>query len=479
MRLDNGPESILRTKEILTVETNLLRVATEAALLGEIDVARKLTDLYFHETQNLTRHYEDSGLKYAWKTSGAWPEHIPANEKSDASLVSVREAFDSRWEQIPEKDRTNDAKGVTILLRAVGEVETLGTYGHLEKRVRYGYLAKALDIAMTLDPPPGTNESLGPLTVDQLPAGCASLVRRISQSWCDDVVDMLSEAEHLWPYYIRGLIADAMGISQETVTKKAEAALHAFVDRLTNGPTTSELKGKSMRDLLQAASDMTLDGAGAKYWEEEDGVTKPDNMFRNAATEDGISKLEEKLGIALPEDYKSFLRITDGFGSEETESGIYNGYFTDPPLKSVEDVEWSSEEYFIYPIEPLEISREVEELAPLDPESESWRTWGSRLPSLSRVLLIGTCDTDNVALIEPREFDRARKVYKDMYADAKTTKHKRQLDRAVAEFCGNWENFEKIDWACAEWNDSELSIFQSFRAYLEDSIESGSVEKED
>ncbi|KAK8111976.1 uncharacterized protein PG998_008433 [Apiospora kogelbergensis] len=226
-----------------------------------------------------------------------------------------------------------------------------------------------------------------------------------------------------------------------------------------------------MRELLEIGENNTLRGAGVEHWEET-GDDVPETYFSQPATEEQISALETRLKIDLPQDYKEFLRITNGFGSGNgLDDGIYNGLFPDPELYTVEKVAWLSEEWIGLPCEFFEIPRELED--PYKNEKGERITWSTALPLFDRVIRVGERDIDDLWLVPPKLVHEAKGTYLKMLENGDEMQ-KKILKNAIRDFAGSVEEFEKLEWCFVKntvGSGPEMNVYSSFRAYLESLID--------
>ncbi|CAE6427374.1 unnamed protein product [Rhizoctonia solani] len=128
-----------------------------------------------------------------------------------------------------------------------------------------------------------------------------------------------------------------------------------------------------------------IESLESMMWDEEQEVDLP--FFRPPASSEHISRVEQELGVTLPQDYKEFLAISNGLGS-------YNRFET-APLLSVEDLYWNTG--------PDGLKVEYRQF-----ESSSTV---ARLPYLDRVLQINDVDYDEDVhwwLIEPALIQKAK-----------------------------------------------------------------------
>jgi hypothetical protein len=242
-----------------------------------------------------------------------------------------------------------------------------------------------------------------------------------------------------------------------------------------------ELQSKSLRDLLQIASDNTISGTGTEYWEAA-GEAPPKTLFQKPATAEDIAKLEERLGIALPEEYKEFLGISNGFGAGAgNEDGIYNGYYLDPALYSTGDVNWNDEPYFQLPVDLLDLPYSINDLAgrKTKKNSDGSLEIDTALPLFDRVLEIGTRDIDNIWLVHPELVKQARAAYVEMYEKA-DDQQKKIIEKAIEGFVGSWEAFQEIEWCCIKWAAGGAAMMQGyagFRRYSEHLVKDSAEKK--
>lgn len=312
--------------------------------------------------------------------------------------------------------------------------------------------------------PKTTSDLGGRLRVSDLDATSMELVKMVAAGWGRKMVDALVVAQQLWPYYTRGLLAEAVGISAEELKAKGENLARAFSARLTRGYMENGLETKTLKELLEIGEKNTLTGPGVRHWEEMGGGI-PKTMFKQPATHEQILELESRLGINLPQDYKTFLSITNGFGSgDTTQDGVFNGYFPDPELFATEDVAWLSEDWIALPFEMLRIPREIE-----DPYRKPSEAWDTAMPLLNRVVHVGNRDIDDLWLVHPELTQKAKLAYLEMLENGEEIQ-KKILHRAMKDFAGSMEQFMKLEWCCVKNSSggaATAAVFSSFRSYLE------------
>ena len=489
MVLDNTPESVLQNTSLSTVEYELSQCATQLALLGEIDSARELGSILLTAGPVRGRRVFNPQLDFAWKETGQWPEGIPENEKTEQALSELGNVYEGNWGVGVQDEslRTFDEKGLKACLQEDDQYADASTgWSAMAKSQR---LVKALDISLRLHPIDGkqnsddvvhptdktkgsdgkgteAGEEIDRLKVSSLDKQSADILNRIVARWgANQQITYLAEAHPLWPLFLRGLVADAMDISQDELKAKGGKLVEAFSERLKNPPGSSPLSSMTTKGLLELADNNTVKGAGTAHYSEM-GDEPPETLLRDPASKEDISDLEQRLDITLPQDYKAFLSISNGLGCND--DGIYNGYFPDPSLHAASDVHWVEDDYIELPVELLEIPREIEALIPAE-KHKSRLQWDTPLPLFDLVLELGTADIDSIWLVHPRLVAQARGAYMKMHEVANGEQRK-VLERAIQAFAGSMDAFEKLEWCCVKSSSGGAATmiwYSGFRKYLE------------
>lgn len=99
---------------------------------------------------------------------------------------------------------------------------------------------------------------------------------------------------------------------------------------------------------------------------------------------------------------------------------------------------------------------------------------GGKLPDppiFTNVICIASEDIYDVWLIPPQMMQQMRDYYKGIYATVNDD-GKRIIERAIDDFAGSWDEWNKLDWGCVSWatgGSAHLECFSSFKAWLENS----------
>ncbi|KAL9079842.1 MAG: hypothetical protein Q9157_001298 [Trypethelium eluteriae] len=501
--LDVKPESILRNPDEDLVDLQIARCALQIALLGETDVAREL-DSIFWMSALVNPTIRNLNLKFAWVETGKWPEGIPDDKILETSLAELDKTDGFLWQhnadpqhRMPAFDEESMRKLLTRDDMSFGLFQTGGFMDNLEKLVR------ALVISQSLHPTSGVrNPERHPeqaIEHEKWPSGetkdklrdrirlsdlheqSASIVRNLVAHWNHRdhrLMDYFAHAGMLWPLYVRGLLADALNIDQTELKAKGEILIRVFKERMRHPGGTSSLSSLSIRELVELADKNTLHGAGKEDWMEVhfDDDAPPETLMRGPASQEDISKLEARLNATLPDDLKEFLLITNGYGQYISEVvgwekshdmfGFFNGYYNDPGLYRIDDIQWEEDEVFQKPLEMLELPMKFGEgLVPKRMHPGPY-AWDSPFPLCKRRLKLGSWDVDYLFLVEPSVVKEAQEVYLRMY-EAASSEQRRVLDRAIVAFAGSMEDFMKVDWLLLRWRKGFDDSHSGVKKYIE------------
>lgn len=498
-------DEILHRCSPAAVQSSLQKHALELAILGSVDQARTLIEILYQS--NWTTDVSTSmmhGLCYAWDLTGQCPGGIvkdPEEEgKDDVSAHSVmREYIEDNndlyerlgWDDIERESRTFDERGLKACMKII-ELYSKGAEAASDYEVlkRSQMLVKALDISLRVLPPwiridQAEDATTGAQiqTIEELDPRSHDLLIQIIDRW--EVRRQMSElgiAEKIWPLCISGVVRDAVGMSQEQVMAVGQQLIDVFSQRFKMSAFRPDLPPQAMRRVLERAELNTLCGSGNEYWLPYGVEGRPTSYFRPGASEAEIARIEKGLYTQLPNDYKEFLCLTNGFGAQEF--GIFNGYYMDPELWSVDKIQWSTEEYFQLPVDLLgELPREYYDLVtPKVSESvpHGRPCWNFKSPPIfDKVLQIGTLDISNLWLVYPALVKQVVVFYNQMYDNANSEQKKELLSR-IEKLAGSKNEFDSWSngrhWCCVMW-DGEMTAYASFRSYLDQAADESAVAK--
>ena len=471
-------KQILQEDDLVVVDQHIIDAAANLAVLGEIDTARELISLFFSETQGLSGYYpvEYSGLNYAWQLTGNWPQHMPEKQKTDGWEDTASYNYNEKWKNLPADAKELTQDGLEAFMRL--SMQEAGVKYMHERDYESAQLVYALKSSVAIDEgrAGGQSETLSDTSLGFLKRMAARLHSKKQ-------IQYLTECPRIWPYLITGALAKAEGISATDLKQEADDLLTAARQRLFEGrQPPNDLPTKSLKELLGVGEYNSIHGPG-KRERSEAGWKPPTTFFKDPATEAQIKELEARLDTTLPGDFKSFLSISNGFAADtNADHGIFNGYYHDPSLHSTDKISWIHEPWFELPVELLAVHQDIERLAwngTNKNDSAGNMTWDTPLPLFTRILDIGNADVENVWLVHPDVVKEAKEAYHAMNGKG-DERQKRLIERAMREFAGSRKEFEAVEWACVRWSAggaANLQCYPSFRAYLEDLVESGSEDR--
>lgn len=216
---------------------------------------------------------------------------------------------------------------------------------------------------------------------------------------------------HVVPFLLEGILADDLKLSERACNEFVDTAIKILDKRIADG--RSLVYGKlTWKQLIKKLSLLAL-----KYAPEDfsDDIHKSKWLGFDKATSKSIKAAEKRLGVTLPEDYKDFLKITNG---------LLAFPILNPELTPVEKID------FLKNIERPELFKLYDGFPVNDDDPESFAEY------VARAILISVYPEEQMIwLIPPKE-----------------------------EF-GNWQT-----WFFANWMPGE-SRYLSFRHFIEEKIQ--------
>ncbi|WP_133273385.1 SMI1/KNR4 family protein [Hymenobacter radiodurans] len=191
----------------------------------------------------------------------------------------------------------------------------------------------------------------------------------------------LASSRHVAPMLLRGVLTANLGLTLETCRQDVGKLIAALNRRMIQGPeplyahlTWPELLAR-LNQLALAAEPDLLD---MNQWPQ-------DWIGREPASGAEITHQEQQLGIELPADYKSFLRVSNGLAN-------FSG--TDPQLLPVTEINW-----YQHAEDP-----ELYEIAKTYFDAESDEEEATIAASVERAVLISSLDHEQLLwLIAPQQ----------------------------------------------------------------------------
>jgi hypothetical protein len=241
--------------------------------------------------------------------------------------------------------------------------------------------------------------------------------------------------------------------------KLSQTVIRAFTLRFQQGRKPHMHEGKSIKQLISIINKNTK--MNSQKLHDEAGWDMPETFYvEPPATEDEIRGLEQRLGLALPSDFKEFLRISNGFGP------TWNGILLKPKINQATEIVWSDGNDVlgcgILPIEFHDEPSGIMEMA--RSMGREWDDW----PKPERSLHLGHEDIMYIWMLPPDQTKRVVKAYNEaMNHPAVSDDKKRQTRNFITSKFGSWEAFEALEWVVVEEMTGELTVYGSFTTYLE------------
>jgi hypothetical protein len=437
--LDNS--KILSTPHLSAVEHRILGAALRFALLGRLDASRNFINLLY--SRPLTQNLEFSGLRGLvgfWQLS-SFPHALPQEFKTDAYFEHIKASFALNWPHpLADEKRTEDELGIAAALHLSQGPRPHPHYALLGRKV-------ALEIAIKL----AEEHAINPVDHAKVQEILSLIATTLPANWRDD---HLTSSPRCWNLFASGALARKFDLTDEQLDAHAAQILDTLRQRYWHGPTRAL---NSIPLLLQKCNDMTMLKSDQIYQEMDQ--EKPTTLFNNpAATTTDMTTLETRLKLSLPTDFKTFLLTTNGF------SGIWNGYFLNPPLLPSDKIDWIDVSNYDIRYDQLKLPHNISTYT--DPVTREPRDPYETLPTITRVIQLANRDVDVVWLIPPRLMQETRAHYTKMYA-AVDEQAKKVIERAIEDFAGSWGQWERLQWGVVCGDFEQFECFGGFGKWLE------------
>lgn len=238
----------------------------------------------------------------------------------------------------------------------------------------------------------------------------------------------------------------------------SQRVIGAFTLRFQQDRQPHMHEGKPIEQLLNVINKNTKTNSRKHY--DEAGWDMPESFYVNPpATEDEIGDLERRIGLALPDDFKCFLRISNGFGP------TWDGILLQPKINQAKDIGWGDDNVLGGGILPMEFHDEPSGLVDMARSmGREWDDW----PKPERSLLLGQEDVMHVWMLPPDQTKKVIEAYNEaMNHPVVSDDKKKQTHNFIASKFGSWQCFEVLDWVVVEELEGESTVYGSFTTYLE------------
>ncbi|KFA81151.1 hypothetical protein S40288_01039 [Stachybotrys chartarum IBT 40288] len=380
------------------MSSTLSQLAHEFAFLGDVKTARNLASLLLSEYATDWQQSQFRFLKLAFAAADEWPDQIALADRDEDSLNCIRPEVE------PFAGPEYEATFLLLFPRAGG-------------------LGDALSIAIDIAAEHGSSgEDLEHVENVQ------RLLSIIAENLLNSKIPTRSLVQHrnVWPILCAGALVRTLRIDATKLKHFADTVLDTFIERLKKGRRPLKTASKPIGELLSII-EQNNKTKGMTFYEECDVDIPEVFHVLPGATDTQLGDLETSLGVSLLDDYKEFLKHSNGFG--DMFNGYPDGLF---PLTRAMGRKW-----------------------------DDWRRY-------NKALLLGYKDVDDIWFLPPSE----TKSTLDAYGEAMNhpqvpTEVKAITKKLVISRYGSWEEFMKLEWVVMKIFDTERTAFGSFRGYLE------------
>lgn len=354
--------AVLCGRELPEIYKQLVLMAEEFAVMGYIRTASDLVSLLLGENPSEWQLRGIRQLAFPFAESGLWPHNVAPEWKTESGLRLIEDSFAQRrgvghWGTERDLARTKEK-----LLAIAGEGESRGAakmYKRLGVKDSTGALVMALSLAVQQLTSAG--KVLGEIEQDD---EVQEILEKIEIRMSMGVaVRPLMEHRNLWPLLMFGAMRRKIGVDENKMAMLSQEVVFAHMERFGRGRQPSILEGFSIPELVQTINDNT------QRCMQKDGLEVPQSIIREPPPDinERIRALEERVGEKLPEDYKEFLRTSNGLGEP------WGRYFIGTALYGVDEIRWAEVEFL--EDAPLVFHEEPSGRGSISWESGRWPVW--------------------------------------------------------------------------------------------------------
>ncbi|CAG7559894.1 unnamed protein product [Fusarium equiseti] len=500
--------SIADYRSLAEVIDGIAKTAVNFAIIGEVDGATKLLETLVNRGVDPFDHCKSKYpflkhcMYFAWDAASSWPSWIPEEERTEEKLLELEEEARKPWlERFSEKwDVTEETatkaldmayNGLTTDLpdwngTLAGQVfmaEKLHAEGEFSysaspngpMAVRYMKIAMwwrhgifqylylqlyrtaglmiALDIYIRLNQDTQSRELLD------------NICERINAY---EMIEQLACSRLVWSKVIlmpHQPMLEMLNIHPAKVRPAVSRAVQMAENRLDNGPRRRYAK-KSIQELVHIISKNTFENCPYDdldvYRPDDNPRLRPDNpdgLLRPGCSPSKIKALEKRLKTTLPDEYKEFLRATNGL------EAIWDGQCAVHYLASAAEVQWEHVDFLDGNAIPL--LRESEPQA----HAGNMLDWPV-IEELHCISLSGGSSHEeasaSVLLLGPEHIQPAKDYFFSTYEE-RNESQRRELDSLVQETYGSIEAFRELESAIVVWTAWNFTFypFKGMRDFLE------------
>lgn len=311
-------------KEILSddiewVYVHITNKAIEWSVAGFIDEANNLLEQLWKFNIPHSPHLwlPDEGFQIIWQVSNKYPANIPFQfkEVSEIEGENWSRNFMPGWHDSYTnsfiKKSIDDLNGHELFVKAITAahdnsensekiLDALQRYIENEKPVGYDYFRSTTCAALIAARQ--NNQKFLDYFVQHWGNGYATY-------WNNYSLCYLMRDRKCAEYLLKGSLAAVFKLSHELIKEDTKEIIEALSNRMLNGRSLV-YKKLSWKQLLDKISKIAIKQKTIDFSEH---ILSKKILSKLPATKEDISKVENRLNITLPEDYKKFLLTSNGF----------------------------------------------------------------------------------------------------------------------------------------------------------------------
>jgi len=415
-----------------------VKLEVDESPITDEDIKKEVDDMY-HSYAKCWWYPE---LPHLWAYPGVYVPPSPHDQSVELSVEELRKRIQDLISAVHHS-------GVN---RPVKEGEPLSPSAAL---------VSALELRIKLKERDGSNDGV-PSEHEIL----EMIARRLNER--SQISDLI-QSRRAWPMLRDGSLLEILAIDKSKVDLFAHQLEDAVTARLQKGKQL--LPERPIKELLDTINKNTLTNPDSLEMYHGVDLPVPTTILHSPASASLITSTEARLGTTLPNDYKEYLRITNG------NAAAFGGIIPEAPLWKCEDIRWMTDDEDYFPDATVDIPGYMAGI--MHKISGDGLDW----PKLGRGIIIGQEDIDQTFLIPPETVQHVREKVRSIL-DSKdenvTQEVKVSVERAVEDFAASMQEWEQLEWCCFTWasdGGAAMDGYKSFKAYLEH-VAQGSGRKE-
>jgi hypothetical protein len=469
-------KSLLSERKSHTLISTVLSNTLDLMMLGFTnDATRLIIELNKHNAFQFESEYTTMRcLHYAWDAR-SWPDCVQHPDERKPSYIYHRVAGEggtskefidqldaksrAEWQSNPLAEKYPKFE-MSDLNTAISE---LNSKTPEERRNSYGAnsVACAVEIALVLGEEAQAEDLVKKHVVSafiDLDGAEGDVENSQYRKWRQDV----AQSRRFWKSPISHILGKELEVDEEAVRHYVDEGISIIASRLVNGPENRFAKYSitelvKLMDKNYIAARLANPDAGEHMTVDDfDPANVPSSFLRAGATDEEVENLEKALQTSLPNDYKEFLGISNGFhdGEPKSQTSILYGTAGVEFDETIADT-GAELELLPYCFTSLKLMDEF-----------NW-------PEIGNTFSIGACGDEGSAWMIPRSrIEVALEEFERVYEEAEE-RDKRIYEKAAMDIYGGIDKMRDMQWLIITWMhwSPDPEPHGGFRAYLEDEVQ--------